>query len=237
MEELYTIQCGTSKDQPMPRFPLWQCVVSQDQQLRRTHSVPAAASAVSSGPAARMYPWSPFTAPGTAPLLPQSQRRPQWTTDDQLKLPQGYHRWIFRGSPLTPNGLNNGKAGFPEFHNVYTQPEAYQAYRKTGEFPEGTILLKELQLTKPGTYADGSRNEASGRGYFPGKANGIDISVKDSKRFKDTNGWGFFNFGHHAPPYVQSAAVQSKEACAGCHEANATDMVFSEFYKPVLDAK
>lgn len=162
---------------------------------------------------------------------------PQWTPDDQLKLPQGFHRWIFLGSPLTPNGLNNGMAGFPEFHNVYVQPEAYQAYRNTGEFPEGTVLLKELQLTKPGTYADGSRNEASGRGYFPGKANGIDISVKDSKRFRDTNGWGFFNFGHHAPPYAQSAAVQPKEACAGCHEANATEMVFSEFYAPVLEAK
>jgi len=162
---------------------------------------------------------------------------PQWSANGQLKLPQGYHTWIFLGSPLTPHGLNDGKAGFPEFHNVYIQHEAYQAYRKTGEFPEGTILLKELQLTKPGTYADGSRNEASGRGYFPGKANGIDISVKDSSRFRDTNGWGFFNFGHNAPPYAQTAAVQPKEACADCHTANATDMVFSEFYKPILDAK
>ena len=45
-------------------------------------------------------------------------------------------------------------------------------------------------MTQPGTYPDGSRVEASGRGYFPGKANGVDISVKDSKRFKDTNCWG-----------------------------------------------
>ena len=178
-----------------------------------------------------------LTAGNTAHAASTPEWGPQWTTDDQLKLPQGYHRWIFLGSPLTPHGLNNGKAGFPEFHNVYIQPEAYQAYRSTGLFPEGTILLKELQLTKPGTYPDGSRNEASGRGYFPGKANGIDITVKDSKRFPDTNGWGFFNFGHQAPPYAPTAAVQPKEACAGCHEANATDMVFSEFYKPVLDAK
>jgi len=162
---------------------------------------------------------------------------PQWTTDGQLKLPQGFHSWVFLGSPLTPNGLNDGKAGFPEFHNVYIQSEAYQVYRKTGEFPEGTILLKELQLTQPGTYPDGSRVEASGRGYFPGKANGVDISVKDSERFKDTNGWGFFNFGHHAPPYAHSAAVQPKQACAGCHEANANNMVFKQFYTPVLDAK
>jgi hypothetical protein len=162
---------------------------------------------------------------------------PQWMTDGQLKLPQGYHTWVFLGAPLTPNALNDGKAGFPEFHNVYTQPEAYQAYRRTGEFPEGTILLKELQLTRPGTYDDRSRIEPSGRGYFPGTANGIDISVKDNKRFKDTNGWGFFNFGHHAPPYAETAAVQPKAAFAACHEANATNMVFSKFYTPILEAK
>ena len=162
---------------------------------------------------------------------------PQWTADGQLKLPQGFHTWVFLGSPLTPHGLNDGKAGFPEYHNVYIQPEAYQAYRSTGKFPEGTILLKELQLTQPGTHPDGSRVESSGRGYFPGKANGIDISVKDGKRFSDTNGWGFFNFGHHAPPYPKTATVQPKDACAACHEANATDMVFRRFYTPVLDAQ
>ena len=201
-----------------------------DARTRRTHTAILLASLV--GGAIFGLNTGNYARAGSTP-----EWGPQWTTDNQLKLPQGYHRWIFLGAPLTPHGLNNGKAGFPEFHNVYVQPEAYQAYRNTGEFPEGTILLKELQLTKPGTYADGSRDEASGRGYFPGKANGIDISVKDSKRFRDTNDWGFFNFGHHAPPYAQTAAVQPKEACAGCHEDNATDMVFSEFYKPVLDAK
>jgi hypothetical protein len=162
---------------------------------------------------------------------------PKWTAAGELKLPKNFHTWVFLGSPLTPNALNNGKAAFPEYHNVYVQPEAYQAYRKTGQFPDGTILLKELQLTIAGSNEDGSRVESSGRGYFPGNVNGIDISVKDSKRFKDTNGWGFFNFGHHAPPYAKTAAAQPKDACAGCHIANATDMVFSKFYAPILNAK
>jgi hypothetical protein len=38
---------------------------------------------------------------------------PQWTKNDELKLPENYHSWIFLGAPLTPNALNNGKAGFP----------------------------------------------------------------------------------------------------------------------------
>lgn len=162
---------------------------------------------------------------------------PQYTEKGELKLPADFRRWVFLGSPLTPHTLNGGNAGFPEYHNVYVQHHAFEAYRRTGQFPEGTILVKELQLTLPGQHPDGSRGEASGRGFFPAALNGIDISVKDSKRFKDTNGWGFFNFGHHAPPYAKTAAVQPKAACAGCHESNATDMVFSKFYAPILDAK
>ena len=98
-------------------------------------------------------------------------------------------------------------------------------------------MLKELQLTRTGSNPDGSAVEVSGRGYFPGALNGIDISVKDAKRFKDTNGWGFFNFGHHAPPYAKTAVAQSVDACAGCHIAHADNMVFSKFYTPILDAK
>jgi len=163
---------------------------------------------------------------------------PKWTASGELELPKDFRTWVFLGAPLTPNALNDGNAGFPEYHNVYVQPEAYQSYRKTGQFPEGTILVKELQLTLSGTNTDGSRIEPSGRGYFPGTLNGIDISVKDSERFKDTNGWGYFNFGHHAQPYAQTAAAQSKDACAGCHmSANGTNMVFTRFYTPILEAK
>ena len=117
------------------------------------------------------------------------------------------------------------------------QPEAFDAYRATGEWPEGTILLKELQLTTQAQHEDGSRVEVSGRGFFPGARNGIDISVKDSVRFADTQGWGFFNFGHHAPPYAKSAPAAPAAACASCHIANATDMVFIKFYAPILNAK
>lgn len=161
-----------------------------------------------------------------------------WTSDGKLELPKDFHSWVFLGAPLTPHALNGGAAGFPEYHNVYVHPAAYKAYRQTGRWPEGTVLLKELQLTREARHADGSSDEASGRGYFPAQLNGIDISVKDSQRFAATSGWGFFNFGHHAPPYAKLAEPAPKDACAGCHEANATeDMVFTKFYAPILNAK
>lgn len=162
---------------------------------------------------------------------------PQWTADGKLKLPENYHEWVFLGSPLTPHALNGGEAPFPEYHNVYVQPQAFRAYKRTGEWPEGTIMFKELQLLLNGDSKDGSSVEVSGRGYFPGALNGVDISVKDSKRFKDTEGWGFFTFGHTAPPYPKVAELQPVDTCAGCHIANATNMVFSKFYDPILKSR
>lgn len=164
--------------------------------------------------------------------------KPQYTADGKLIIPKGYRSWVFIGAPLTPNGLNNGKAGFPEFHNVYVEKENLEAYWKTGKFPEGTVIVKELTLVRNPTNQDGSTTEASGRGFFEGAFNGMDVTVKDTKRYAKTNGWGFYNFGHHALPYEASAKEATREECAGCHIAGAakTDLTWVQFY-PVLNAK
>lgn len=161
-----------------------------------------------------------------------------YTADGKLKLPTGYRKWTFIGAPLTPNGLNNGKAGFPEFHNVYVEDKNLTAYQRTGEFPEGTVIVKELVLLRNSKYPDGSGDSPSGRGFAQGVFNGMDVTVKDSKRFAKTGKWGFFNFGHHALPYEASAKEAPEAECAGCHKVGAakTDMTWVDFY-PVLRGK
>lgn len=162
----------------------------------------------------------------------------QFTADGKFKLPVGFRRWVFLGAPLTPNGLNDGEANFPEFHHVYVEQKNLDVFLKTGSFPEGTILIKELTRVLKPTFPDGSRTEPSGRGFFNGELNGIDASVKDSKRFAKTNGWGYFTFGHHPLPYDQTASEAPVSTCAGCHLANVakTDMTWVQFY-PILRDK
>src|SRR4029453_15522883 len=138
----------------------------------------------------------------------------------KLKFPTGFRKLVFVGAPLTPNALNNGKAGFPEYHHVYVEEKNVDAYLKTGSFPEGTVIVKELTRVLNPTFPDGSRTEPSGRGYFNGEYNGMDVTVKDSKRFASTNNWGFFNFGHHAWPLAETSTEASAAECAGCHIAN-----------------
>jgi hypothetical protein len=170
------------------------------------------------------------TAQATIPPARQCYP-PQYTPSGALLLPKNYREWIFVGSPLTPNGLNDGHAAFPEYHNVYIEPCAYEAYKKTGVFPNGTIFYKELQLTLPGQKPDGSRTEPSGRGYFPGELHGADVTVKDTKRFADTGGWGYFDF-NHSEPKLASTTAQPKSTCAFCHLASAKrDEVWTQFYR------
>ena len=64
--------------------------------------------------------------------------------DGQLERPTGFREWIYVGTPVTPNELNDGKAAFPEHHNVYIDPDSWAHYKRTGEFRDGTVLIKEL---------------------------------------------------------------------------------------------
>ena len=153
----------------------------------------------------------------------------EFTPDGKLKQPVGYRTWVFVGEPLTPNDLNGGAANFPEFHDVYIDPESFAYYKKTGEFRDGTVMVKELTSV-------GSKKAAGGNGYFQGEFTGLDTSIKDSKRFKDEPGyWAYFGFGHKYP--LKSAASKNPaSACNQCHQENAkTDWVFSQYY-PVLRA-
>ena len=170
-----------------------------------------------------------------ASLPPRTRHLPQYTTSGELILPKDYREWVYVGSPLTPNALNHGHAAFPEYHNVYIEPGSYAIYRKTGVFPEGTMFYKELQLTlKPEENADGSRTEPSGRGFFPGALAGAEVSVKDTKRFAASGGWGYFEFGH-SEPKLASTRARAKGECAFCHINSAKrDLVWTQFYR-ILD--
>lgn len=162
----------------------------------------------------------------------------EFTAENAAKTPVGYRKWVFVGAPLTPNALNDGTAAFPEYHNVYVEPTAFDHFAETGEWPEGTQIVKELTLIYQNDNDElGATFEVSGHGYQQGEFSGLELTVKDSARFPDMpGGWAYFSFGHHAPPYAETASAFAAESCNACHDGNAeTDFVFTQFY-PVLRA-
>ena len=154
--------------------------------------------------------------------------RVEFTADGKLKQPVGYRNWVYVGEVITPNDMNDGEASFPEFHSVYMDPESFAEYEKTGKYPDGTVLIKELSSV-------GTKKASSGNGYFQGEFTGLEAAIKDSQRFKDEPGnVAYFSFGHKYPLKAE-ASKNAAAACNQCHQDNAKDWVFSQYY-PVLRA-
>ena len=155
----------------------------------------------------------------------------QFNEKGELLLPQNYREWVMVGTQVTPNEQNGGKAPFTETRVVYIDPESYAHWKKSGEFPDGAMMVKEL-------ISVGERQgPGSGNGYFMGDYIGLEASVKDAKRFaKEPGNWAYYIFYVPDKPLVNSAMNFPTAECAACHQANAkTDMVFTQFY-PVLRA-
>lgn len=155
----------------------------------------------------------------------------QFSKDGKLIRPTGYREWVFIGAPLTPNDMNDGQAAFPEFHNVYIDPISWRHWKTTGEFADGTVIVKELVSV-------GGKQAPSGKGYFQGDYIGLEAMVKSKTRFPDASGnWGFFRFTiENRPELHAQAAAQPRDNCQVCHQANAAkDQVFTQYY-PVLRA-
>lgn len=167
---------------------------------------------------------------------------PTYAPDGSIVRPIGWEKWVFIGSPLTPDELNGGKATFREFHSVYIEPSAFDHYRAFGEFPNGTQIVKARTLIYRPSDGDmcldfneetGACLAVSGWGYFNGDYSGFELTVKDTTRFDDPGGWVYMNFGEERP-WAPTAEPFNSASCNSCHEANGgDDFVFTQFY-PVL---
>ena len=171
-----------------------------------------------------------------------SINRASFNSNGSVSMPKNHEwrRWVYVGSPLTPNALNGGEAPFPEFHNVYVEPSAFNHFEKTGEWANGTQIAKELTTVRAGDDCDpatGACFEVSGNGYFEGEFSGLELTIKDTVRFADEpGGWVYYSFGHKPEPYNKTAEAFPAASCNSCHAASAdTDFVFTQFY-PVLRA-
>jgi hypothetical protein len=160
----------------------------------------------------------------------QSMFEPRFSDGNQLVRPEGYREWMFVGSNLNM-GYTEGAEPPKEsrFHNIYIQREAYREYAATGKFPDKTVLVMEV-------IAAGTNASINKRGQFEDKHLGIEVALKDEKRFPEK--WAYFNFiGAGGAPLAQSKAF-AKDACWKCHnEHAASDNVFVQFYPVLREAK
>ena len=153
-----------------------------------------------------------------------------------IRLPEADFRahWTLLGSWIVGGGdVVDDVEGSSGVHQTYTQPGVVEAYRQTGEFPDGTVLVKELLAAGTQSMTTGVISHATvPEGWF--------VMVKDTEgRFGggpnaglwgDGWGWAFF-----APDDPQTAVTTDYESeCISCHvPARDTDWIYVWGY-PVL---
>jgi hypothetical protein len=162
-------------------------------------------------------------APGApAPATRAKLVGAEFSAGGRLQRPADYRSWRFvtagLGMSYGPAAQAAALAGHAMFDNVFVQPQAYDAFLRDGVWPEGTMFVLELRGNE-------TQRPPNTRGYFQTDVHGIEVSVKDSARFKGR--WAYFDFGMDA----RSATAQPESGCFACHKRHAAvDMTFVQFY-------
>ncbi len=155
---------------------------------------------------------------------PASGSGPEYTSDDQLKLPENYRQWVYLTTGFDMSYSASAMAmDHHMFDNVFVNPEAYKAFTDTGTWPDKTMLVLEVRKAE----GKGSINQ---RGNFQGTERmGLEVHVKDEARFPGK--WAFFGFDD-----AKTAKMTPKEAsCYSCHQDHgAVDTTFVQFYPTLL---
>jgi len=96
---------------------------------------------------------------------------------------------------------------------VYTQPESVTAYRKTGSFPDGAILIKELFTTTTDSMTTGTCSRAN-------KTASWFVMIEDTANRYPSNklwgdGWGWAYFDGKDRTRIKTTDYKSNRL--GCH--------------------
>lgn len=120
--------------------------------------------------------------------------------------------------------------GDKQLHIVYASPGSTAAFKKSGHFPDGTVLVKEV-------YDAAVEQMTTGTVSHEDKLKGWFVMVRDTKNSHPDNklwgdGWGWSWFDADKPNATTSTDYASD--CKSCHiPAQGSDWVYSPGYPPL----
>jgi Cytochrome P460 len=148
---------------------------------------------------------------------------PEFTSDGQMKLPEHYREWVYLTTGFDMSYSPGQAPDHHMFDNVFVNPEAYNAFMKTGTWPDKTMLVLEVR----GAEGRGSINQ---KGNYQGSGvMGLEVHVKDEARWPGK--WAFYGFDGGKTAKMTPTTAN----CYSCHsEHGAVDTTFVQFYPTLL---
>ena len=121
--------------------------------------------------------------------------------------------WVLLGSFSVL--ADDPETGAKEFHVVYTLPENVDVYRKTGAFPDGAVLVKDVFATKTEAMTTGTSSYADTLiGRFVMVRDQANKYAGASPLWGEGWGWAFYE----GTEKVKTVSTDYKQDCLGCHE-------------------
>jgi YHS domain-containing protein len=148
----------------------------------------------------------------------------RYTQDGELMFPDDTDHWVVMGASL---GMGYNEQNFDpnapgSFVLVSMEPKAYEYFKKTGHFADGTMFTRN-------SYDAARRMSTNRAGFVMGDYSATEIHVVDRKRFKDG-----FNFAIFGPGQTQANILPNGNGCVSCHTKNgAYEAVFAQFYPTI----
>lgn len=118
--------------------------------------------------------------------------------------------------------------GAKQLHVVYTSRQNLEEYLRTGHFPDGAVLVKDV-------FAAHTEPLTTGTVSYAGDLAGRFVMVKDSQgklgsgpRFGDGWGWAFYE----GAEMKRTVTTNYKNDCLTCHEpARSHDLLYTQGYQ------
>jgi len=141
-----------------------------------------------------------------------------------IMLPSGYRaNWVHMGSWAVAEKEAPGYG----FHDVYAQQSTVEGYRKTGQFPDGAVLVKEIRKVR-------TEEMTTGKTSYADEITTWFVMIKDRQgRYKDNPNWGNgWGWGLFEPDDTgKNLSTDHAKDCIGCHiPAKSTDWVYVRGY-------
>ena len=117
-----------------------------------------------------------------------------------------------------------------QMHVTYASRGTAAYYRKTGKFPDGAVLVKEI-------FSTDHAQMTTGDSHFASKMVQWFVKIKDTKNRYPNNklwgdGWGWALFKADAPD--KQVATDYKKDCLGCHvPVKSTDWTYVQGFPPL----
>jgi hypothetical protein len=131
-----------------------------------------------------------------------------------VRLPDRYRDWQLISVAHEAGSLNDIRA-------VLGNDIAVKAYREGARpFPDGAIIARLAWEYMPS--AENNAIFGQAQSFVAGSPTNVQFSVKDSKKFADTGGWGYGQFEGGKP----NRSEDLMRTCAPCHARGTSDNDF-----------